>query len=674
MSKLNSQQRKAVHHIEGPLLVLAGAGSGKTSVITQKIIYLIQECGIASSKIAAVTFTNKAAREMKSRIAGRLSKKVIKGLTVSTFHTLGLKILQKEHALLGYKSRISIYDAQDSQLLLKQLAPNGLFKTIAVEQVQQRISLWKNAGITPDQALAAESDPIQQPVAGLYAAYCHQLKVYNAVDFDDLICLPVALLEKNREVLERWQNTIRYLLVDEYQDTNAVQYQLVRLLAGPRAALTVVGDDDQSIYAWRGARPENLAQLNADYPNLAVIKLEQNYRSTSCILKAANGLITNNPHLFAKKLWSELGFGEPISVLEARDEEHEAERVVSHLLNHKFQKRTEFRDYALLYRGNYQSRLFEKTLREHKIPYRITGGNSFFSLTEVKDILAYLRLLANNDDDQAFLRVVNTPRREIGPATLEKLVEYANHRGASLCEAGYEMGLAQYLAERPLARIRRFIEWVAHMSDRVERSNLLAALNDLVDEIGYKDWLEDICHDIPSAERKMENVQELLGWIGHLVETSSEEPGLAQLVQQITLADMLDRDEDDAQLPNCVSLMTLHSAKGLEFPHVYIVGMEENLLPHHASVQDGNIEEERRLAYVGITRAQRSLVFSLAASRKRNGELMACQPSRFLDELPEDTLAWEKASQRDPEQRQELGRAHLANLRGLLKETGSETG
>jgi len=669
MSKLNPQQRKAVHHIEGPLLVLAGAGSGKTSVITQKIIYLIKECGIASSRIAAVTFTNKAAREMKSRISGRLSKKEVKGLTISTFHTLGLKILRKEHAQLGYKSRISIYDAQDSQMLLKQLAPTNLLKTIAVEQVQQQISLWKNAGVTPELAITTESDPVKNDIAKLYAAYCHQLKVYNAVDFDDLICLPVALFEKNPDVLERWQNRIRYLLVDEYQDTNAVQYQLVRMLVGPRAALTVVGDDDQSIYAWRGARPENLAQLKADFPSLVVVKLEQNYRSTSCILKAANALIGNNPHVFEKNLWSEFGFGDPIRVLEARDEEHEAERVVSHLLNHKFQKRTEFRDYAILYRSNHQSRLFEKCLREHKIPYRITGGTSFFSLTEVKDIMAYLRLLANNDDDQAFLRVINTPRREIGPATLEKLVAYANRRGASLCEAGYELGLAQHLAERQLNRVRRFIEWVAYMSDRMHRSDLLSALNDLVDEIGYKDWLEDICRDIPTAERKLENVYELLGWIEHLIETSGEEMGLAQLVQQMTLIDMLDR-EDDSEAPNCVSLMTLHSAKGLEFPHVYLVGMEENLLPHHVSVHEENVEEERRLAYVGITRAQRSLIFSLAAKRKRNGEEIPCSPSRFLEELPDDTVDWQKQSQRDPEERQQLGRAHLDNLRGLLTEPG----
>jgi ATP-dependent DNA helicase Rep len=670
MLTLNPRQQEAVRNIDSPLLVLAGAGSGKTGVITHKIVYLIKDCAIAPSRIAAVTFTNKAAREMKSRVSAELSKKDVKGLTISTFHNLGLKIIRKEHKQLGYKSQISIYDAQDSQMLLKQLAPKSLLKVLPADQALSRISLWKNGGVSPQHALETSDTDIEQQLASLYAAYCHQLKVYNSVDFDDLICLPVALFEKEPEILERWQNRIRYLLVDEYQDTNAVQYQLVKLLVGARQALTVVGDDDQSIYAWRGARPENLAQLKSDFPRLKVVKLEQNYRSTACILKAANGLISNNPHIFTKNLWCELGFGEPLKVIEARDEEHEAERIVSHLLNHKFQKRTEFRDYAILYRGNHQSRLFEKWLREHKVPYRITGGTSFFSLTEVKDMMAYLRLFANNDDDQAFLRVVNTPRREIGPSTLEKLAQYANQRGVSLCEAGYEMGLSQYLAERPLQRVRKFIEWVAYMSDRMQRDNMMAAINDLVEETSYKVWLEDICPDLAAAERKMENVYELFDWIDHLLSTSTDELSLPQLVQQMTLIDLLERGDDDSETPDCVQLMTLHSAKGLEFPHVYMVGMEENLLPHHVSVQEENIDEERRLAYVGITRARRTLIFSLAAKRKRAGEVIACEPSRFLAELPEDTLQWERNRQQDPEQRQQLGQAHLANLRGLLREPG----
>jgi len=668
MSSLNPQQRKAVQYIDRPLLVLAGAGSGKTGVITQKIIYLIQQCHIAPSKIVAVTFTNKAAREMKQRVAAHLDKQQLKRLNISTFHTLGLKIIRKEHQHLGFKSSLTIYDSHDCQQLLKQLASSSLLKALAIDRIQYQISRWKNAAVTPEQAISTYSNTgLEQDVAQLYGRYCHQLKIYNALDFDDLISLPTMLFEQHPDVLDKWQNKVRYMLVDEYQDTNEAQYKLVKLLVGARKALTVVGDDDQSIYAWRGAQPENLAQLKTDFPDLTIIKLEQNYRSSSCILKAANSMIDNNPHVFNKKLWSEQGFGEPIKIMQARNEEHEAEKVVSDLLNHKFQKRTQFRDYAILYRSNFQSRVFEKYLREQNIPYRITGGTSFFALTEIKDMLAYLRLLANSDDDQAFLRVVNTPRREIGPSTLEKLANYANQRNISLCEAGYELGLAEFLGERPIKRLRNFIEWVAHMEDRMKRGDIVDALRDLIEDITYKTWLEDICRDIPTAERKLENVYEFVDWVDQLLK-SSDKMGLTDLVQQIMLIDILDNDEK-ADAADCVQLLTLHSAKGLEFPHVYIVGMEENLLPHRSSIEEENIEEERRLAYVGITRAQRSLVFSCASKRKRNGEILNCEPSRFLTELAKDTVRWENAANQDPEERQQLGKAHLANLRGLLTES-----
>ncbi len=668
MADLNPRQIEAVRYIDGPLLVLAGAGSGKTRVITRKIAYLIKECGMSPKHIAAVTFTNKAAREMKERVGQLLAGKDGRGMRVSTFHTLGLDIVRRELKHLPYKSGFSIFDGQDAAALIRELlrregATDGLEK-----EFQHRISAWKNAFITPEQAINESTDPADFAAARLYAEYNRHLAAYNAVDFDDLIMLPVLLFEREPAVLEHWQQQIRYLLVDEYQDTNITQYRLVQLLVGIRGALTVVGDDDQSIYAWRGARPENLAQLGRDYPGLKVIKLEQNYRSTGCILKAANQLIANNPHAFEKRLWSEMGFGDPIRVVQCRDEDDEALKVVSALLHHRFQNKTDFSDYAILYRGNHQSRLFEKALREQRIPYAISGGTSFFSYAEVKDILAYLRLLANPDDDNAFLRIVNTPRREIGPTTLEKLGQYTSLRGISLFSASFEMGLGQHLSARQLDRLRGFTEWVVAIGDRARRGDPIAAARDLVREIGYEGWLRDNSKDLKAAERRMKNVDELIEWLARMAQQEEGQPDLAALVAKMSLMDILDRNEE-AEAGDKVRLMTLHAAKGLEFPHVYLVGMEEELLPHRTSIEEDTIEEERRLAYVGITRAQRTLTISLATRRRRGGELVRCEPSRFLAELPREDVQWEGAGIEVPaEERQQRGKAHLAALRGMLGE------
>ncbi len=677
MSELNPRQRAAVRHLDSPLLVLAGAGSGKTRVITQKIAYLIQECGTAPHHIAAVTFTNKAAREMKERASKLLEGKNGRGLMVSTFHTLGLNIIRREIKALGYKPGFSIFDAQDSAALLRDL----LHKEFSgdggqVEQVQWQISRWKSTLINAPQALeAANGDAVAVAAAAVYAEYERHLKAYNALDFDDLILKPVTLFAQRPEILDAWQNRIRYLLVDEYQDTNASQYRLVRLLVGVRGALTVVGDDDQSVYAWRGAQPENLALLQEDFVNLTVIKLEQNYRSTGCILKAANHLISNNPHVFQKTLWSDKGYGTPLRVLRARNEEHEAERVVSELISHKFKHRTDFRDYAILYRGNHQSRLFEKMLREQRIPYFLSGGTSFFAHTEVKDIMAYLRLLVNPDDDSAFLRIVNTPRREIGPSTLEKLADYASERGVSLLTASFELGLEHHLPERAVARLRHFTQWLVDISDRAQRGDAVAVVREMIQSINYETWLLDTCKDPKTAERRMENVHELVAWLQRLHEQTGgfgenqEEKSIADLVSHMTLMDILDRQEEENSA-DCVHLMTLHAAKGLEFPHVFLIGMEEELLPHRVSIEEGNVEEERRLAYVGITRARETLTFTLATRRKRYGEMLECEPSRFLKELPQEDLVWEGAGvEVDPQQRQERGAAHLANVRGLLGKT-----
>ncbi|MDH3948375.1 MAG: UvrD-helicase domain-containing protein, partial [Gammaproteobacteria bacterium] len=453
----------------------------------------------------------------------------------------------------------------------------------------------------------------------------------------------------------------------EYQDTNATQYELVQQLVGVRGNLTVVGDDDQSIYAWRGAQPENLAQLQQDFPQLQIIKLEQNYRSTGRILKAANQLIANNPHVFDKQLWSELGFGDPIRILRARDEEQEAEQIVSELIHHRFVQRSRNCDYAILYRGNHQSRLFERVLREHDVPYYLSGGISFFAYAEIKDIMAYLRLLTNPDDDNAFLRIVNTPRREIGPGSVEKLANYAAGRGHSLFAASQELGLAQHLGPRPLAQLQRFAEWILELRHLADNGETVSVARRLVTDIDYERWLLDNSRDEAQAIRRMDNVNELLGWLERIAR-SNPETELSELVAKLTLLDTLDREEEDRS--DRVHLMTLHAAKGLEFPQVYLVGMEEELLPHRNSIEEDNIEEERRLAYVGITRAQKKLTLSFATKRKRYGEAIDCQPSRFIDELPEEDLQWAgEGVEVNKQEQQQRGQAHLANLKSLLAES-----
>ena len=668
LEQLNPRQKAAVKYIDSPLLVLAGAGSGKTRVITQKIAYLVEECGVKASNIAAVTFTNKASREMKERISQILDKSKSRGLKVSTFHTLGLNILRKETKHVGLKSGFSIFDSQDVADIIKDIVlADGGADSDQVKQLQWKISAWKNGLIDPAQAVLYTEDKFDELCASVYQRYQQTLRAYNAIDFDDLIYEPVKLFQKNREVLDAWRNRIHYMLVDEYQDTNSCQYELVKLLVGGRTSLTVVGDDDQSIYAWRGANPENLNQLKVDYPTLHVIKLEQNYRSMGRILKAANTLIANNPHVFEKILWSDKGFGDPIKVLRCKNDEHEAERVVSEILSHKFQKRTKFSDYAVLYRGNHQSRIIEKALREHRVPYYLTGGQSFFEKAEVKDIMGYLRVMANADDDAAFLRVINTPKREIGPSTLEKLGNYAQQRKCSLYAACHEMGLSQHLPERACTNLTAFVEWLSRISDRAERGDFMSSIRDMVKEIGYQAYLEDTCKDLNTAEKRMENVNDLLTWIERVYDQAESGSSLSDIVSYMTLMNILERQEDNENESDCVNLLTLHASKGLEFPNVFIIGMEEEILPHRVSMDEGNIEEERRLAYVGITRAQQNLTLSYTRIRKRYGEKMECEISRFVDELPQDDLQREGTGETaNPEEQKQRGHAHLANLKDLL--------
>ena len=666
IAKLNPQQLAAVKAIDHPLLVLAGAGSGKTRVITEKIAYLVKQ-GLPARHIAAVTFTNKAAREMKSRVSKLIDDTQSRGLRVSTFHSLGLDILRKEHKVLAYKAAITLFDEQDKQTLLKNLINHGA-KDCDIDNLDryaQQIGQWKNAFVTPEQALTLATRD-QHPVAGLYNEYTRSLKAYNAVDFDDLILLPVLLFQQHPAVLEKWQNKIRYLLVDEYQDTNITQYQLVKLLAGALGRFTVVGDDDQSIYAWRGAQPENLAQLQKDFARLQVIKLEQNYRSTGRILKVANHLIANNPHAFEKRLWSELGYGYTLRVLSHKNDQDEAKQVISEIVHHKFKTGGRYQDYAILYRGNHQSRLFEQGLRENNVPYIISGSSSFFANSEIKDILGYLRLFVNQDDDAAYLRIINTPRREIGPTTLEKLGTYANDRHISLFAASTELGLTQKLSEKSILRLQKFHDWVIDTADKIERGDTFAVIEQVINQIGYEQYLKEDSKSKESADRKIKNVYDLVAWLKRIADKEEgSQKNLAEIVAKIMLMDIMERNQE-AETSDQVSLMTLHAAKGLEFPHVFLIGIEENILPHQSSIEADNIEEERRLAYVGITRAQRTCTFSYCTHRKRYGEITECEPSRFLNELPTDDLEWVNKKQLTPEVIKERGKANLANLKTML--------
>jgi ATP-dependent DNA helicase Rep len=665
LSKLNDPQREAVKYLGGPLLVLAGAGSGKTRVITHKVVHLIEQHGYDPKHIAAITFTNKAAREMQERVSGLLEGKPSKGLTVTTFHSLGLQILRSEAQLLGYKPRFSILDSADSFKVVSDILATTDKKLLKL--TQWRISQWKNDFITADMALNQAEEEFDHAAAKVYQLYQQALKAYQAVDFDDLIRLPVELFEEHRDALHKWQLKLRYLLIDEYQDTNACQYKLVKQLTGPEGMFTAVGDDDQAIYAWRGADVENLRQLTTDFPNLQVIKLEQNYRSTVRILRAANTLIANNPKLFEKKLWSDLGIGDTIQITPAKDEEHEAEMVAMKLLAHKFEHRTRWADYAVLYRGNHQARLIEQQLRTQKIPYTVSGGQSFFDRAEIKDLVSYLRLIANEDDDPAFIRAATTPKKGIGSTTLERLGEYAAERHISLFEAAYEPLFQNSMGKKQVEDLTTFCDFINRMQQRATKDPAGELLQDMLTAIQYEAFLYD-SEEPRAAETKWGNVMDFIGWMTRKGE--AEETNLLQLTQTVALMSMLEGREEGE--PDAVKLSTLHAAKGLEFGHVFLIGVEEGILPHHSSTAEGSdvakVEEERRLMYVGITRAQKSLTITYCKKRKRSGDWEQCEPSRFLDELPADDIHHAgKITTTDPEQRKAQQASRMANIRAMLE-------
>jgi ATP-dependent DNA helicase Rep len=659
--QLNDQQRAAVSYTQGPLLVLAGAGSGKTRVIIEKITHLVRQMGMPPQKIAAITFTNKAAREMKERLAKRLGSEKAREIAVSTFHSLGWKILRSHHQEMGYRPGISILDEGDSLTVVRDLLPEGTAPDM-VRIARAQLSRWKNRAMLATEAEAEISSDGEASIWQLYQHYEEHLRNLNAVDFDDLILQALRALGQE-EIRLRWQQEIRYLLVDEYQDTNETQYQMLRLLAGKAGKLTAVGDDDQSIYGWRGAQPENLQQLADDYPGLHVVKLEQNYRSCGRVLKAANALIAHNPHAIEKRLWSALHEGEYIRVIPCENESEEAAMIAAEILHRHYTTRVGWHDFAVLYRGNHQSRVLEQALREQQIPYHLTGGTSFFERTEVKDLMCYLRLAVNPDDNTAFLRIVNTPRREIGITSRAIIADHAGRRRISLFDASLMPDCRAALKPRAAESLRRFSDLIIETGDRGERSNPIEAIDDLFRRIAYEPWLRDQADSPARAEQQIANMKELQAWLARLHEESPE-LGLIDLMGRLSLLTSLDKDKEAGQE---VRLMTLHGSKGLEFPHVFIAGVEEELLPHRNSLEEGGEHEERRLMYVGITRAQESLTLSYAGSRRRYGEHINCEPSRFLDELPRDLIEWrgENAS-RDQEQTRDRARVHLDKLKELF--------
>ena len=668
MHGLNPPQRQAVLHVDGPLLVLAGAGSGKTRVIVEKIAHLITSRRMPAKRLAAITFTNKSAREMRERVARRIKGDAAEGLTVSTFHALGLKLLQIEHAKLGLKRGFSIFDSDDSTAQIKDLLPPGSTPD-AVDAVRNLISRAKNSGLSPQQAMEAAQSVREREAAALYTRYQQRLTTFNAVDFDDLIRLPVQLLESDEDCVATWRERIGYLLVDECQDTNDAQYRLLKAIAGPRGDFTCVGDDDQSIYAWRGANPENLLQLSSDYPALQVVKLEQNYRCSNRVLRAANALIAHNPHEHPKTLWSEQADGERIRIWECKDHAHEAEKVASEIqfLNQLGQSKkvpAPWSDFCVLFRGNFQSRAVEKAMQLLRVPYHLSGGTAFLDRGEVKDAMAWLRLIANPDDDAAFLRAVQSPKREVGATTLAKLAELAQHAHLPLARATESLGLLKQLPARGANALGGFVDIVRGLrSDalKLPPAELVRRLNE---RSGLLQMLRAQCKDEATFQRRRTNLDELADWFDGPRSRHGRASGAGELAAALALLSHADKGDAGNQ----VRLMSLHAAKGLEFRYVFIVGVEDGVLPHEAAIEEGRLDEERRLFYVGITRAKEALWLSHAREAQKWGDKLRLQPSRFLDELPAAELRRDGADPvADAERKQERATAGFAAIKALLE-------
>lgn len=668
--QLNPAQLEAVNYTDGPCLVLAGAGSGKTRVIITKIVQLLKRKQALPSEVLAVTFTNKAATEMRERIAKEVPESIASELTITTFHSLGRLILREQANILRLGRNFSIFDESDSFKTVKQIVEHDYPKLKTdggnefIEQMCHKISMWKGKLLIPKK-LPDNVDLISKDI---YQKYTDYLRSCNAVDFDDLIFIPTRLLLLNAQIRQYYQQRFKYILVDEYQDTNETQYYMLMCLTESNQRFTVVGDDDQSIYSWRGARPENIKKLTEDFPSLKVIKLEQNYRSTSRILRCANHIIANNEHLFAKQLYSNIADGEKIKVMTCNTNDSACEWVTTEILGHHFDHRCRWSDYAILYRSNSQSRDMEKTLASAHIPCKVTGDTSFFARMEIKDIMAWCRLLANPRDDAALLRIINIPHRGIGTQTIKFMTDLSHKFNRCLYDCAISVELQQNLNKTQLNALCSFLGLLVDLRQMLQRHEDLQVCQTLVDKVDYLSYLK-ADNSQNAVEWKLKNVQIFMSWIEELVSgKKGEKLSFFEAVERLALREMMDKrttDDDD----NAVQLMTLHAAKGLEFPFVYLIGMEEGILPHRTSIEEENIEEERRLAYVGVTRAKKELTLVLARQRRQGSAMTEQEPSRFIAEMPPADLLFMQESSQEEKTKEEYSKSMAIAIEELKKLT-----
>lgn len=695
--QLNAAQQEAVTYTQGPCLVLAGAGSGKTRVIINKISYLLNNHLVQPQNILAVTFTNKAAAEMKERLALEIGSELSSVLTICTFHSLGRQILKEQSELLRFGKLFSIFDDTDTTKIIKEIINND-YSTLKkasnadfIASTISKISAWKGELKNP---IAVLKDPKSDKItAEIYQKYSEYLRACNAVDFDDLIYLPTRLLLLNEKVRTYYQQRFRYIMVDEYQDTNQTQYYLLICLASSNPRFMVVGDDDQSIYSWRGARPENIKQLTVDFPQLKVIKLEQNYRSTSRILRCANSIIANNDHLFNKTLYSNIADGAPIKIITCKNNEQSCEYVANEILGHHFDSRRPWSDYAILYRSNSQSRDMEKTLMSAHIPCKITGDTSFFTRMEVKDIMAWCRVLCNPKDDAALLRIINVPHRGIGAQSIKLMTELGRKFNRCLFDCAVSKELHKMLNKQQVDALCSFLGLLIDLRHKLTHHRDLEVCHTLIDYIGYNEYLKSENSSQSAFEWKLKNVQILMGWIEELLTGNKDNNAItdsigatedsnkdtasfpsssshlnmsfAEAVERLGLREIMDKKDNDNEEQNAVQMMTLHAAKGLEFPIVFLIGMEDGTLPHRTSIEENNIAEERRLAYVGVTRAKEELSLVWAKQRKQGNTLVPQEPSRFIAEMPEEDL--QRIDLNQPNQ-DEKKIDKLANIEHALEE------